>query len=563
MWVTRVRELPDGEELISSEQGPSERELFTRDPRRTVLETRKAVLAARKAAPRKTAGGVGDAPSPEGLQALDRRLPRLPERDAARGALRAVPGLRQEAERDRRAACARPTASPRTTPSASTPSCAAASRSRTTARSCTSCTSRTWARRAASRLRPSARPSPQPCGSWDEAIADVKAMADSAHGWVLVAHDGNFGGVRSHLVQSEHHVGLLPNQTILLAIDCWEHAYFADYQTKKAAYLDGLLEAHPLAGGGGALGALRGAGAGDRACRSLTSPASRGSTPTGRTRWRTRAARRPRSSRPARNRRSPGQAATTALACVVGLLAGVGLVRLLRVRAEGAAMKKRRATSRAAARAGCPARHAGRAQARPAASCRAHRPRSARTTARVLGVARAADRRRPRARWPGSGRDMGADRPERRGLLPGAGAALARGAAVVHPGVGRRAARVLGRRATSRRYIPLPFWTHAPDVDVPARRVRAPGREHAVPLDLRRQRRASAGPRRASSLFYLACGIAAGARAHPVQRRARAFPPSGASGAISGILGGYLLLFPQNRVRVMTSARESPPCPRS
>ena len=54
MWVTRVRELPDGEELISSEQGPSEREQFTRDPRRAVLETRKAVLAARKAAPRKT-----------------------------------------------------------------------------------------------------------------------------------------------------------------------------------------------------------------------------------------------------------------------------------------------------------------------------------------------------------------------------------------------------------------------------------------------------------------------------------------------------------------------------
>ena len=80
------------------------------------------------------------------------------------------------------------------------------------------------------------------CGSWEEAIADVKAMAASAHGWVLVAHDGNFGGVRSHLVQSEHHVGLLANQTILLAIDCWEHAYFADYQTKKAAYLDGLLK---------------------------------------------------------------------------------------------------------------------------------------------------------------------------------------------------------------------------------------------------------------------------------------------------------------------------------
>jgi Fe-Mn family superoxide dismutase len=78
-------------------------------------------------------------------------------------------------------------------------------------------------------------------GSWDDAMADIKAMASSAHGWVLVAHDGNFGGVRSHLVQTEHHVGLLPNQTILLAIDCWEHAYFADYQTKKAKYVEGLL----------------------------------------------------------------------------------------------------------------------------------------------------------------------------------------------------------------------------------------------------------------------------------------------------------------------------------
>jgi Fe-Mn family superoxide dismutase len=79
-------------------------------------------------------------------------------------------------------------------------------------------------------------------GSWDDAMSDLKAMANSAHGWVLIAHDGNFGGVRSHLVQSEHHVGLLANQTILLAVDCWEHAYFADYQTRKAEYLDGLLK---------------------------------------------------------------------------------------------------------------------------------------------------------------------------------------------------------------------------------------------------------------------------------------------------------------------------------
>ena len=40
MWVTRVRELPDGEELIWTEPAPSEREIFARDPRRIVLESR-------------------------------------------------------------------------------------------------------------------------------------------------------------------------------------------------------------------------------------------------------------------------------------------------------------------------------------------------------------------------------------------------------------------------------------------------------------------------------------------------------------------------------------------
>jgi len=79
-------------------------------------------------------------------------------------------------------------------------------------------------------------------GTWDAALADLKAMAESAHGWVLVTYDWNFGVVRHNLVQSEHHVGLLPNQTVLVAIDCWEHAYFADYQTRKAEYLDGLFE---------------------------------------------------------------------------------------------------------------------------------------------------------------------------------------------------------------------------------------------------------------------------------------------------------------------------------
>jgi rhomboid family protein len=52
-------------------------------------------------------------------------------------------------------------------------------------------------------------------------------------------------------------------------------------------------------------------------------------------------------------------------------------------------------------------------------------------------------------------------------------------------------------------------------------------------------------------VFYLVCGLAAGI-AHIVFNSGSGVPTVGASGAISGILGGYLLMFPQNRVRVLT-----------
>lgn len=54
-------------------------------------------------------------------------------------------------------------------------------------------------------------------------------------------------------------------------------------------------------------------------------------------------------------------------------------------------------------------------------------------------------------------------------------------------------------------------------------------------------------------IFYLVCGVAASA-AHIAFNLQSAIPSVGASGAISGVLGGYLLLFPRNRVRVLTRA---------
>jgi len=55
------------------------------------------------------------------------------------------------------------------------------------------------------------------------------------------------------------------------------------------------------------------------------------------------------------------------------------------------------------------------------------------------------------------------------------------------------------------------------------------------------------------TFFYFACGIAA-SFAHIAFGSDSTVPAVGASGAISGVLGGYLVLFPRNRVRVLTRA---------
>jgi Fe-Mn family superoxide dismutase len=78
-------------------------------------------------------------------------------------------------------------------------------------------------------------------GSFDAYIADVKAAAGSAHGWVLTCYGYADNKLRNVLVQSEHHVGLFADTHIMVAIDCWEHAYFMDYGTKKPDYVGNVI----------------------------------------------------------------------------------------------------------------------------------------------------------------------------------------------------------------------------------------------------------------------------------------------------------------------------------
>ena len=78
-------------------------------------------------------------------------------------------------------------------------------------------------------------------GSFDAWVADTKACLMSAHGWTLLVYDYNQRKLLNNLVQGEHHIGLFANVHVLAAFDAWEHAYFFDYQTSKAKYVESLL----------------------------------------------------------------------------------------------------------------------------------------------------------------------------------------------------------------------------------------------------------------------------------------------------------------------------------
>jgi len=78
-------------------------------------------------------------------------------------------------------------------------------------------------------------------GSMDAWIADAKASLMSAHGWLVTVYDYSDNKLYNNLVRTEHDVGLFANVHAMIAIDAWEHAYFLDYQTGKAKYVESTL----------------------------------------------------------------------------------------------------------------------------------------------------------------------------------------------------------------------------------------------------------------------------------------------------------------------------------
>ncbi|MBI5411906.1 hypothetical protein HZA43_01880 [Candidatus Peregrinibacteria bacterium] len=77
-------------------------------------------------------------------------------------------------------------------------------------------------------------------GSVEDYLKDLKASGISTPGWVLTTKN-KVDGMLHNYILFEHHIGLPAYQDIVLALDCWEHAYMIDYGTKKADYLETFL----------------------------------------------------------------------------------------------------------------------------------------------------------------------------------------------------------------------------------------------------------------------------------------------------------------------------------
>ena len=78
-------------------------------------------------------------------------------------------------------------------------------------------------------------------GSLEKWAADFTSSAKEAAGWaLLVRHPVN--GKLYNVVSDEHAMGLLWMAVPLVVIDVYEHAFYIDYQHRKAEYVDKFVQ---------------------------------------------------------------------------------------------------------------------------------------------------------------------------------------------------------------------------------------------------------------------------------------------------------------------------------
>jgi len=78
-------------------------------------------------------------------------------------------------------------------------------------------------------------------GSLDKWASDFIASAKDAGGWaMLVKHPVN--GKLYNVVSDEHSMGIVCMSIPLVVIDTYEHAFYIDYQNRKADYVEKFIE---------------------------------------------------------------------------------------------------------------------------------------------------------------------------------------------------------------------------------------------------------------------------------------------------------------------------------
>jgi superoxide dismutase, Fe-Mn family len=70
--------------------------------------------------------------------------------------------------------------------------------------------------------------------------ADLKATGMGGRGWAWTAYDWDEGRLFNYIGDTQHTYPIW-NATPLIALDVYEHAYFLDYQTDRASYIDAFF----------------------------------------------------------------------------------------------------------------------------------------------------------------------------------------------------------------------------------------------------------------------------------------------------------------------------------
>jgi superoxide dismutase, Fe-Mn family len=78
-------------------------------------------------------------------------------------------------------------------------------------------------------------------GSTNAWRADLRATGLAGRGWAWTAYDWDEGRIFNYIGDAQNTFPVW-NATPLVALDVYEHAYFLDYQTDRASYIDAFFD---------------------------------------------------------------------------------------------------------------------------------------------------------------------------------------------------------------------------------------------------------------------------------------------------------------------------------